>query len=225
MKANSSSPFEWNFMHRPLSIAGMILGFAALQTSLIAGSLQKIKNEKVSVTEVSLAPGETEAFSDARASMIVYLSGKSVEVTPGRGMNSKAQVSHGETVFEPAGTRSLKNPGSSEMKFVRVEFLTPGKQETWGRTGLPPNYQILVENSYARAYDIKIAPHSFEQRHTHHDRIVICLSGATLEHLLPNGEKQPSTLKTGEIVWRPGATHVGHNMGSTPLWVICIEPK
>ena len=92
-------------------------------------------------------------------------------------------------------------------------------------TGLPPNYKILVENRFARAYDIKIAPNSFEQRHTHHDRVVICLSGATLEHILPNGQKQPSTLKTGEIAWRPGATHVGHNMGSTELWVICVEPK
>jgi quercetin dioxygenase-like cupin family protein len=92
-------------------------------------------------------------------------------------------------------------------------------------TGLPPNYKILVENRYARAYDIRIPAHSYEQRHTHHDRVVICLAGATLEHILPNGQKQPSTLKTGEIVWRPSATHVGHNLGSTELWVIVVEPK
>jgi hypothetical protein len=54
---------------------------------------------------------------------------------------------------------------------------------------------------------------------------VVCLSGAQLEHILPDGEKQPSTLETGEVVWRLGATHIGHNMGRTDLWVIAIEPK
>lgn len=212
-------------MHRPLSMAGTILAFAALHTSLSASSVQKLKNDKVSVTEVSLASGETESLPEAHPSMVVYLSGKSVEVASGHGTSSQGQISRGDVVIEPSGTKWLKNSGSSELKFARVEFLTPGKQETWGRTGLPPNYKLLVENRYARAYDIKIAPHTYEQRHTHHDRVVISLSGATLEHILSNGEKQPSTLKTGEIVWRPGATHVGHNMGSTPLWVIAIEPK
>jgi hypothetical protein len=37
--------------------------------------------------------------------------------------------------------------------------------------------------------------------------------------------KEPSTLKTGEIAWRAGGTHVGHNLGKTDLWVIAIEPK
>jgi hypothetical protein len=92
-------------------------------------------------------------------------------------------------------------------------------------TGLSPNYKMLLENRYARAYDIKIPAQTFEPQHTHRDRVVICLSGAELEHILPDGSKQPSTLKTGEIVWRLGATHIGHNMGHTDLWVIAIEPK
>jgi hypothetical protein len=55
--------------------------------------------------------------------------------------------------------------------------------------------------------------------------VVVSLSGAELEHILPDGTKQPSTLKTGEVVWRLGATHIGHNLGHTDLWVIAIEPK
>jgi hypothetical protein len=108
---------------------------------------------------------------------------------------------------------------------VRVEFLTAGIDETWGMTGLSPNYKPILENQFARAYNIKIPAQTFEPQHTHHDRVVVCLSGAKLEHILPNGEKQPSTLKTGEVVWRLGATHIGHNMDRTDLWVIAIEPK
>jgi hypothetical protein len=84
---------------------------------------------------------------------------------------------------------------------------------------------MLLEDRYARAYDIRIPSQTFEPQHTHHDRVVVSLQGAKLEHILPNGEKQPSTLQTGEIVWRLAATHVGHNLGQTDLWVIAIEPK
>lgn len=212
-------------MYRPIWVLGTALSLAILPSLLAASSVQKLENDKVSVTEDTLAPGEAESLSEAQPRIIVYLSGSAVEVLPVQGAGSKEQVHRGETVFEPAGTQSWKNAGRSNLKFVCVEFLTAGDQKIWERTGLPPNYTILVENRFARVYDIRIAPHSYEPRHTHHDRVVICLSGATLEHILPNGQKQPSTLTTGEIVWRPGATHVGHNMGSTELWVIVVEPK
>lgn len=212
-------------MDRGTRLLGVVLSLAALPQLWAASSVQKLSNNKVSVTEEALAPGEAASLKDARPSIAVYLSGGTIESLPAAGGSARETVRRGETIFEPAGTKALKNTGSTELKYVRIEFLTAGKQETWGKTGLPPNYKILVENRYVRAYDIRIAPHSYETRHTHHDRVVICLSGATLEHILPNGQKQPSTLRTGEIVWRPGATHVGHNMGSTELWVLCVEPK
>jgi hypothetical protein len=212
-------------MHRPIRLFTIILTLAALPILSAGGSIQKLKNDKVSVTEETLAPGRTESLSAARPNIIVYLSGSEAEVTPAQGNTARETVRRGEAVFEPAGITSIENAGSSPLRYVRIEFLTSGKPETWGMTGLPPTYKILVENRYARAYGLRIPPHSYEPRHTHHARVVICLSGATLEHILPNGQKQPSSLKTGEVVWRPGATHVGHNMGSTELWVICVEPK
>jgi hypothetical protein len=55
--------------------------------------------------------------------------------------------------------------------------------------------------------------------------VVVCLSGAQLRHLMPDGREEPSTLQTGAITWRLGATHIGQNLGNTDLWVIAIEPK
>jgi len=204
---------------------GIALSLAALPSLSAASSVQKISNRRVIVTEETLAPGEVASLPSARPNVIVYFTGDQVEVVPASGKGAKEAVRRGKTAFEPAGTKSLKNVGSSQLKYVRIEFLTSGKQETWGKTGLPSNYKILVENRYVRAYDIRIAPHSYEPRHTHRDRVVISLSGATLEHVLPNGQKQPVNLRAGEIVWSLEATHVGHNMGSTELWVICVEPK
>jgi hypothetical protein len=157
--------------------------------------------------------------------MVVYMTDGLVEITPDQGKPHKDGVKEGQTVYQSARAGMIKNAGTSPLHFTRVEFLTAGSPQTWGMKGLSPNYVMLLENRYARAYDIKIPAGTFEPQHTHHDRVVISLSGAELEHILPDGSKQLSTLKTGEVVWRLAATHVGHNMGTTNLWVIAVEPK
>ena len=111
------------------------------------------------------------------------------------------------------------------LRFVEVQFLGGGSAETWGNTGLAPNYKVLMENKYTRVYDIRIPAGGREPQHTHKARVVICLSGADLKHIMPDGKEEPSSLKTGEIVFRPGATHIGVNLGKTDLWVIAVEPK
>jgi len=175
-------------------------------------SVEKVNNDKVKAFDEMLEPGEAERLSDHLPSVVVY-------------MSSGPGVHEGETVFAPAGTAPLKNNGTAVLHFVRIYFLTPGGDETWGTTGLAPHYKMLFENQFARVYDIKIPAQSREPQHSHHDRVVISLSGAQLEHILPDGTVQPSTLKTGEVVWRKGGTHIGHNMGDTNLWVIAVEPK
>src|SRR5262249_46835274 len=144
------------------------------------------------------------------------------------------KVRHDSTVGEVKGHiswfwdkgDSVQNHGKEPLHFARIEFLTSGKKdEKWGHDGLPANYGLMSENLWARVYEIKIPAGAYEPQHTHHARVVVTLEGAELEHILPDGTKQPSTLKTGEIVWREGATHTGHNMGKTDLWVIAVEPK
>lgn len=194
-------------------------------TVFAASSVQRIRNEKVLVSEDTLAPGESEGLPDKLPSMVVYMAAGVVEVAPLYSKYHKDTVKEGETVFQPAEAGTITNVGSSPLHFARIAFLGAGIPDIWGMAGLSPNYVMLLENRHARAYDIKIPAQTFEPQHTHHDRVVISLSGAELEHILPNGEKQPSTLKTGEVVWRLAATHVGHNLGQTNLWVIAIEPK
>jgi hypothetical protein len=192
-----------------------------MPAAFAASSVEKIRNEKVVVTEERLSPGEAEAGPDRLPSVLVYMSGGDVGVGDGR----RVKVKEGQIEFHAAGVGALKNMGIAELHFVRIDFVTAGLPQTWGAAGLSPHYAMLLENKYARAYDIKIPAQTFEPQHTHHDRVVVCLSGAELEHILPDGTKQPSTLKTGEVGWRPGATHIGHNLGHTDLWVIAVEPK
>lgn len=192
----------------------------AMPCAFAVTSVERVRNAKVVVTEETLAPGEREAAVDRLPSVVVYMSGGMVRVAA-----REHTVKAGQTDFQAARTGALENAGSAGLHFARIDFLTAGSVETWGMSGLSPNYAMLLEDKYARAYDIKIPAQTFEPKHTHHDRVVVCLSGAELEHILPDGSIQPSTLKTSEVGWRLGATHVGHNLGHTDLWVIAVEPK
>jgi hypothetical protein len=202
-------------MEKRISVGLIVMCVALSSVGFAATSVERIRNKQVLVLEETLAPGESEGKFEPLPSMIVYMSG---------GVVAKGEVHAGETVFQ-ATPAALKNGGGAALHFVRIGFLTAGSHETWGTTGLSPHYVLLLENQYGRAYDIKIPAQTKEPQHTHKDRVVVSLSGAELEHILPDGTLQPSTLKTGEVVWRLGGTHVGHNIGHTNLWVIAVEPK
>jgi quercetin dioxygenase-like cupin family protein len=208
-------------MHSHLGLKLAFLIFSVLGTR----TTEMIHNDKVWVVEQTLSPGEILVLPVDRPSVLVYLDSSSLAVAPARGRAVPGSVHRGDTVFEPPQAGSVQNTGSSALRVVRVEYLGKGNGESWGAAGLAPNYKVLFENRYGRVYDIRIAAGATEPQHTHHDRVVVCLSGAVLEHILPNGRKENSSLNTDEVVWRRGATHVGHNLGKTDLWVIAIEPK
>jgi hypothetical protein len=186
---------------------------------------EKVRNDKVLVVEQTLAPGEALSLPGERAGIVVYLDAGSVETTPAQGKSRTEAVQRGEAVFQPPQYGTMKNAGSAALRVVWTEYLGKGSSEMWATAGLAPNYKVIFENQYGRVYDIRVTAGTSEPLHSHHDRVVICLSGAELEHILPDGRKETATLKTGEIAWRLATTHVGHNLGKTDLWVIAIEPK
>lgn len=199
----------------------------AALTPLVAGTAhtETVRNQRVAVIDGSLQPRGSESLPGAHPSVTVYFTDGSLEIAPTGGKSRATSVKRGDVVFDKAQPRVVRNTGSGAVRFVRVELLGKGIPETWGAAGLSPNYKMLLENQYTRVYDIRIAAGTREPQHSHHDRVVICLSGAKLSHLMPDGREEPSTLKTGESTWRRGGTHIGQNLGNTDLWVIAVEPK
>jgi quercetin dioxygenase-like cupin family protein len=194
-----------------------VLCLALLTVVWIQGG---VSNEKVVVVETSLAPGEVQSKHDGKPAMLVFVQPGTLEVN-----GLAVRAAPGEVSFEPAGGRTVKNAGTTALRFVQIDFQSAGLAETWGNAGLSPNYKVLLDNQYARVYDIRIPAGTREPQHTHKNRVVVCLSGAELRHLMPDGHEEPSTLKTGEIAWRLGSTHIGQNVGKTDLWAIAVEPK
>jgi len=211
---------HWTRIFRLSSILAVCMWPAASPAETV-----KIRNEKVVVLEDRLAPGETRTLKGDFPSVVVYPGSGKVEISPTGGNVQNVLVRPGQTTFEAAQPRTVKNTGTGELTLVRVVFITKGSPEMMGPEGLSPNYKLLFENAFTRTYEIKIPAGTNEPQHTHKDRVVICLSGAQMEHLMPDGKREPSTLKTGEVAYRKGATHIGHNLGKTDLWVIAVEPK
>ena len=208
-----------------LRVSGAVLVFTVVCLPLSALGGEVFRNEKVLVSEFSLKPGETLRVDGRHSSLTVYFDSGSMEFLSRDGRREKLGIKRGDVAFAAAQAGDISNTGTAAMKFVRTEFLTEGDAATWGVAGLSPNYRLLIENRYTRAYEIRISAGSREPQHTHKARVVICLSGATLKHLMPDGREESSTLKTGEVVWREGGTHIGQNLGATDLWVIAVEPK
>ena len=213
-------------MTLPCRLAAALFG-AIPSLLLAAGSthVEKLRNNRVIVTDYTLAPGDSIAIEGRLPEARVYFADAAFEVTPQGGAPRSLTVKRGDVFFNMPQARTVKNAGSSAAHFFRVEFPGKGSQDNWGTTGLSPNYKMLFENAYARAYEVRIPAGGREPQHTHHDRVVLCLNGAEVEHLFPDGHTEPSTLKTGEVAFRAGSTHIGHNIGKTDLWVIAMEPK
>lgn len=212
-------------MRNGTKLIGVTALWLAATAPMIAATTEEFRNEKVAVTEVTLAPGEREIVGGHHASVVVYLAGDEAQIKLADGTVRHVAIARGKAVNEPARPGVLTNMGHESLRLVRVDFLTPGAPEVWGMKGLPPNYEMIFEDGHSRTYTIRVPAQSWEPQHTHHDRVVVCLSGARLEHVLPDGKVVPSTLKTDEVSWRPGQTHKGHNLGDTDLWVVAIEPK
>ena len=191
--------------------------FAALcaWSVVSASSVEKIKNERVIAHEITLQPGEVEPAGGGRPSVTVYLTDGVVVTAPSKS-SSTAKVIPGVTYYREAKGESIKAAGSAPVRFVRIEFLGGGDDFVWGTKGFAPDYKLLRENRYARVYNIRIPAGGSEPQHTHRDRVVVCLSGAKLRHVLPDGHEEDSSIATNDCLWRKAQTHVGKISGRRP---------
>lgn len=191
----------------------------------VARGAEVIRNDRVIASDEIVRPAGTESSGEGLASVTVFLNDGSISIISEAGDSVARTVKRGDVIYRQPHEGKISAAGEQGIRFVRIEFRGKGLAETRGRGGLAPNYRLLIENDHARVYNIRIPAGTSEPSHTHHDRVVVCLSGAQLRHVLPDGHEEDSTLKTGECVWRRAQTHVGKNIGNTDLWVIAVEPK
>jgi hypothetical protein len=190
-----------------------------------AAETEKVRNDRVVAWESKLEPGEKLQSSSDEPTLLLYLGEGTLDLSSREGTKARVKTQPGKVRFDPHGVTEIRNGGSSALPIVRVEFKSTGSRDHWGSTGLSSHYKVLLENEYVRVYDIVIPAETNEPQHTHRDRIVVCLFSAELTHLFADGKTETSSLKTGEIVWRKGSTHIGQNHSDKGFHAIAIEPK
>ena len=112
-----------------------------------------------------------------------------------------------------------------EVRLVRIEFGGAELKAVWGRTGLAPNYKLLIETATPGSTTSGSLPGRASRFTPTMTASWFVCPGRNCGTFCRMGHTEDSSLKTGDCLWRLGQTHVGRNIGQTDLWVIAVEPK
>src|SRR5215467_2290272 len=112
-------------MDRSLVAASILLSLLCLAAEPTTAPVEKVRNDKVLVRQFTLAPGQTQPWTSATASVAVWLDDGTIEQN-----GSVKSVKRGDNQFVPSPPRtivpSITNTGSAPLRLVRLAFLTDG---------------------------------------------------------------------------------------------------
>jgi len=96
--------------------------------------------------------------------------------------------------------------------------------QTTGQTGREPQFQ----NSEVKVWKSLVLPHSPLPMHRHeHPRVIIALTGGTMQIVEDNGATETHEWQTGKAYWlpanTPGTRHQDVNAGDKPIEVMVVE--
>lgn len=89
----------------------------------------------------------------------------------------------------------------------------------------PGKYKVLLENERVRVLEFRDKPGDKAVMHSHPDYLVYVLGPSQRKFLNADGTTRETSMKAGEVTWRPAETHAGENVGTTESHVILIELK
>ena len=84
------------------------------------------------------------------------------------------------------------------------------------------------ENPQAKVWKTRIEPNQPLAMHHHdHPRVIIALTGGTVNIVTPDGKSEPHVWETGKAYWLPandaGTMHSDVNGGTKPIEVMVVE--
>ena len=87
------------------------------------------------------------------------------------------------------------------------------------------HYKVEVDNAQARVLRVSYGPHEKSVMHSHPNAIAVFLTDGQVRFTLPGGKTQDATMKAGQVMWTPAATHLPENTGEKTLDLVLIELK
>jgi quercetin dioxygenase-like cupin family protein len=108
------------------------------------------------------------------------------------------------------------------MALLLVSQVTPAKDPV-ATDG--DKYRVLLENERVRVLSYTDRPGERTHQHQHPAFVLCALAPFKRKLLLPDGSERVREFKAGDVLYSPGETHVGLNVGDTPTQVVIVELK
>ena len=220
----------------------LILGIALVTQSPISAAEERptelkevLRNQRVTVSTVDLAPHESNAMHRHEHDMIaVFVTGGRIRNTVSGKEPAVETTSAGEVRFIPGGyTHSVSNDGTGLFRAVVVEFDDPqGKlqQDQSSSETCAPGSTKCIDEHYLFCTvkicveDVTMAPGAISTRHGHPtDHMLVAISDYELSDEVQGKDTVKRTRKSGEIEYIPaGITHRLTNIGAKPARFIVV---
>jgi len=86
-------------------------------------------------------------------------------------------------------------------------------------------YKVVIENERVRVLEYRDSPGQRTSAHYHPDYVLCALSSFRRKLTLSGGREAVVDVKTGQVVWGNGQSHIGENVGDTDTHVLIVELK
>jgi len=86
-------------------------------------------------------------------------------------------------------------------------------------------YRVLLENERVRVLSYTDRPGDRTHEHRHPAFVLYALAPFKRKLVLPDGSERIREFQAGDVLYSPGESHVGVNVGETPTRVVIVELK
>jgi beta-alanine degradation protein BauB len=186
-----------------------------------------LENDKVRVSEVTLAPGEKLPSHQHPDFVIYVLSGGELTGTPAGGSPQKMTLERGQAIFSPAVTHAVENTGTTPLKLLVVEMLQPSTKAPPGEDSVkiaPDMHRLVLDHERVRVTEVTFAPKQFLPNHVHPDHVVYLATDTNVK-LIPaaGGPGKVVVEKAGKALFVPATHHANENLADQPAMVVIFE--
>jgi quercetin dioxygenase-like cupin family protein len=86
-------------------------------------------------------------------------------------------------------------------------------------------YKVLLDNEQVRVLEYSDLPGQRTHEHRHPAFVVYALAPLKRQLRLADGRVLTREFKAGDVLYSPGETHIGENVGTTATRVLMVEIK
>ncbi len=86
-------------------------------------------------------------------------------------------------------------------------------------------YRVLLENEQVRVLGYHDEPGEKTRPHQHPAFVVVALAPFKRRLALSDGRTLVREFKAGDVLYSPGESHIGENIGTLPTQVVMVELK